>query len=485
MSDQQSFREIWDAVKEEMHQSGKFSESTLNLWFSDTEITMMTDTRVVLMAKSTFKRDVIKKNYSEELAKQFHNVLGFPVEVEIRAADSEKRSLEELRKESGIKEDKSKEIESFLLESTVSPATRDEEEPNYYSTVGDSRVLNYAQVSRNMNFEYTFDTFIVGSSNKFAYAACLAVANEPSLEYNPLFIYSAPGLGKTHLLYAIIDRIRTNHPHLNIVYVKGEAFTTQMIDSISRNRASEFRERYRKSDVLLIDDIQFIAGKEATQEEFFHTFNDLYENHKQIILTSDRPPRDIQTLEDRLKSRFEWGLMADIKAPDFELRTAILKNKAESLRLKLPDDVLNYLAENLKQNVRQLEGAVKKIAAQSFLSGLPITVDLTIGCVADLITPSEPVSVTVDKIIEQVSRHYGISVDDMKSKKRNASIAKARHTSIYMIRKLTDMSLPAIAKIFNRDHTTIMASLDKVEAEIKSNPTVDIEIKELFKSVKE
>ncbi len=468
MTDQQTLKEIWDAVIQALRATEKYSETTLNLWFSEMKLTVLNNTRAVLVAKTAFKRDVVKRNYTEALEGAFKTVLGFPIEIDLRAAIPEDFMTEEA-----------------LQEIQPVDAQEEEAEPNYYSTVGDSKVVNYAHPARNYHTDYTFDTFIVGSSNKFAHAACKAVAHNPAFNYNPLFIYAPPGLGKTHLLYAITNQIAKLHPTMNVVYVKGEEFTNQMIDSISKNRTAQFRARYRKADVLLIDDIQFIAGKEATQEEFFHTFNNLYESNKQIILTSDRPPRDIKLLEDRLKSRFEWGLIADIKAPDFELRTAILKNKAQTLNLTLPDEVLNYIAENLKHNVRQLEGAVKKIAAQSFLSGLPITIDLTISCISDLITPSEPVSVTVDKIIEHVSRHYGIPIDDMKSKKRSAAIAMARHISIYMIRKMTDMSLPAIAKIFNRDHTTIMSSLDKVEIEIKNNPALDVEIRELIKTVRE
>ncbi len=469
MSDQQSFQEIWSAVKARMKESGLYSESTMALWFADLSLTLVTDSSAVLTAKSVFKRDVINKNYKESLASLFYDVLGFKVDLDIRAEDMEKQKLDSL----------------LSHPESVPSASLAGVDASVYSTVGGNSVLNYAKMPQTDPFKYTFDTFLVGSSNKFAYAAALAVAHNPSLEYNPLFIYSPPGLGKTHLLYAIISRIRELHKEMNVVYVKGEDFTNQMIDSIAKNKTAEFREHYRKADVLLIDDIQFIAGKEATQEEFFHTFNSLYESHKQIILTSDRPPRDIQTLEDRLKSRFEWGLMADIKAPDFELRTAILKNKAQSLKLEIPDEVLNYIAENLKNNVRQLEGAVKKIAAQAFLSGAPVTVDLAIGCIADLITPSEPLNVTVDKIIDQVSRHYGIPVEDMKSKKRNAAIAKARHVSIYIIRKLTDMSLPAIGRLFSRDHTTVMSSLEKIETEIKNSAAMDIDIKEIIKNIKE
>ncbi len=366
---------------------------------------------------------------------------------------------------------------------TLEKLISNDNDDSYFSVVGKSKVLNYANLHSYK--EYTFDTFVVGKSNEFARAAAMSVANNPSKEYNPLFIYGPSGLGKTHLLCAIIDRISKNFPDYKIVSVKGEDFTNQMIDSISRGITSEFRDKYRKSDVLLIDDIQFIAGKDSTQEEFFHTFNSLYEDHKQIILTSDRPPKDIKLLENRLKTRFESGLIADIQPPDIELRTAILKKKSESLGLSIPPDVLSYIADNLKNNVRQLEGAVKRIGAQNMLTGSDITVDLAIKCISDMLTGSEPVSVTVDKVIDAVASHYCVSADDIKSKKRTSNIASARHVAIYLIRNMTTMSLPAIGRVFSRDHSTIMNSLDTVESKIKSNPETEKEIKELIRVIKE
>ena len=257
-----------------------------------------------------------------------------------------------------------------------------------------------------------------------------------------------------------------------------------MIDSIAKKTTPQFREKYRTADVLCIDDIQFIAGRDSTQEEFFHTFNALYEDHKQIILTSDRPPRDIKTLEDRLKSRFEWGITADIQPPDADLRAAILKKKAEQMNIQLSPEVVNFLAENLKSNIRQVEGAIKKLGALSLLTGTPITIELAKNSIADLMTGGEPVSVTIDRIFEKVAKKYGVSVDDIKGVKRTKDIAYARHITIYMIRKLTDMSLPQIGKLFNRDHTTILSSIKTIERELGSNSVTDIEIGELIKEIK-
>ncbi len=485
MADTQPLQEILQTVLTLFREKEQCSETTMSLWFSDVELTMLTDSMAVLVSKRDFKRDIIKKQYREKLENIFADVLGFRIELDIRSSESHPKDPEisgfSAHTHTPSVQEKSENISSFLNE-VKTPKNFHDGEPNYYSSAAAEKDSPDQQKIKR---DYTFENFIVGNSNKFAHAACRAVAANPAREYNPLFIYGPSGLGKTHLLYAITGEIAKTHPNLVSVYVKGETFTNQMIDSISRNNTAAFRELYRKADILLIDDIQFIAGREATQEEFFHTFNELYENHKQIVLTSDRPPHDIKSLEERLETRFEWGLIADIKPPDYELRTAILKKKGESLGITLPDDVLNYIAENLKNNVRQLEGAVRKIGAQSFLAGEPITVELTKTCIADLITPSEPVHVTVDKILTNVSRHYSVSVEDLKGKKRTQNLAMARHISAYIIRTMTEMSLPAIGKVFNRDHTTIINSLEKVEAEMKANPALEIDIKGLIKEIKE
>lgn len=334
------------------------------------------------------------------------------------------------------------------------------------------------------NFEYTFDNFIVGSSNKFAHAACLAVADHPAQSYNPLFIYGPSGLGKTHLLYAITNELKRKNERIKVIYIKGENFTNHMIESLSRQAMKEFRDMYRSCDVLLIDDIQFIAGKTSTQEEFFHTFNALYEDGKQIILTSDRPPREIKTLEDRLKTRFEWGLIADIQPPDLELRTAIIKKKADQVDFEIPDDVLTFLAENLRSNIRQIEGAIKKLGALSFLSGQEITMSVARSCIADLLDGAEPVNVTVDKVFSAVYHKYDVKREDLVSTRRTKEIASARHVAVYLIRTVTDMSLPNIGKIFNRDHSTIISSLEAVEKRRSQSDVFRLELEELEKEVR-
>lgn len=342
-----------------------------------------------------------------------------------------------------------------------------------------------------VNFEYTFDNFIEGSSNNFARAACLAVAQtaaeapegKTASQYNPLFLHGPSGIGKTHLMYAITNKVKRENPNASIIYIKSEDFTNQLIDSLTKQKMNEFREKYRKCDILMIDDIQFIANKEATQEEFFHTFNALYESEKQIIMTSDRPPREIPDLEKRLISRFEMGLLADIQPPDLELRVAIIKKKAEQASLKIPDDVLSFLAENLRSNIRQIEGAIKKLSALSFLSGKKITIDVAKNLLTELLGGAEPISVTVDKIFLAVYKKYGFKKEELVGTKRTKDLAMARHVTIYLIRNITEMSLPNIGRIFDRDHTTVMSSINHITRKLATDPMLGIEIADLTRSV--
>ena len=333
------------------------------------------------------------------------------------------------------------------------------------------------------NSDYTFDNFIVGSSNKFAHAAAFAVATRPANDYNPLFIYGQSGLGKTHLLYAITNELKAKQPNTKIIYVKGEEFTNQLVESIKDQKMERFRAKYRSCDVLLIDDIQFIAGKNSTQEEFFHTFNALYEEHKQIILTSDRPPSDIKTLEYRLKTRFEWGLIADIQPPEFELRLAITRKKAEQAGIHIPDDVCVFLAENLRTNFRQVEGSIRKLRALSFLNGAQITMDMARSCIVELLGGAEPISVTVDKIFASIYKKYGISKEDIKGVRRTKEIAFARHVTAYLIRTITEMSLPNIGKLLGRDYSTIISSIEVIERKLRNDSMFNVEIDELIKEV--
>ncbi|GAE00441.1 chromosomal replication initiation protein [Clostridium botulinum B str. Osaka05] len=347
-----------------------------------------------------------------------------------------------------------------------------------------SNIVVNDEMSTMLNPKYTFDSFVIGNSNRFAHAASLAVAESPAKAYNPLFIYGGVGLGKTHLMHAIGHYILHNNPKSQVVYVSSEKFTNELINSIKDDKNVEFRNKYRNIDILLVDDIQFIAGKERTQEEFFHTFNALYEANKQIIISSDRPPKEIPTLEDRLRSRFEWGLIADIQAPDFETRMAILKKKADVEKLNIPNEVMVYIATKIKSNIRELEGALIRIVAFSSLTNKEISVDLASEALKDIISSKQTRQVTIDIIQEVVANYYNLKIEELKSARRTRNIAFPRQIAMYLSRKLTDMSLPKIGEEFGgRDHTTVIHAYEKISNNLKKDESLQNAIKELNKRI--
>ncbi|MGE5553846.1 MAG: chromosomal replication initiator protein DnaA [Betaproteobacteria bacterium] len=324
-----------------------------------------------------------------------------------------------------------------------------------------------------LNPKYTFDTFVVGNSNRFAHAAALAVAEAPAKAYNPLFIYGGVGLGKTHLMHAIGHYVQTLYPFSKVVYVTSERFTNDLINAIRDDRTVEFRNKYRNIDVLLVDDIQFLAGKERTQEEFFHTFNALYEAQKQIVLSSDRPPREIPTLEDRLRSRFECGLITDIQAPDLETRIAILRKKASSENLDLPHEVMVYLAKQIHSNIRELEGALIRVIAYSSLTSQPVTLSLATEALKDILPASKQKAITVERIQEVVAEYFGLGLEDMKARRRTRQVAYPRQVAMFLARELTDLSLPRIGEAFGgRDHTTVIHAYEKIQEASKQDPAL-------------
>ncbi len=399
---------MWEMVKDSLR--AELSTTAFELWFGCLTIEDFEpeNNRIVFLVASEFKRDHMEQKYTKLLEKRFLDVTAMQISVGFKAApvppEMQKATNNFLR---GIKKKTGRIVEEY----------RD----------GEQKEDDAAATLRS---QYTFDNFVVGESNKFARAVCWGVATNPSQDYNPLFLFGPSGVGKTHLMYAVINEMLRANPGIVAIYTNGEKFINYMIESLSRNDMHSFREHYRNCDVLLIDDIQFIAGKQGLQEEFFHTFQSLFDEGKQIILASDRPPKDINPLESRLRSRFEQGLLADINPPDIELRTSIIKKKAESCGITLPPEVLTFLAENLRSNVRQLEGAIRRLAAKNLLEGRPISMQLAKDCASDMMGDSEPLEVTIEKIFSAVSRKYNIPVDDIKSKKRNAEIAQARHIAI-------------------------------------------------------
>ncbi len=463
-----SYQDVWNVVYDEI--SKKYSEPVMKLWFNNFVLQYLDDEVAIITSTSDGFIDLLNKKYRAEIEEFFTMTLGFHVDVKICAAstfDLEKALME-------IMMAKSSPAPAPIH--TPTPAPEPIPEPQKPAEEAPAEeVVGTTFVSEK---DYTFENFIVGSSNKLAHAASVAVANHPTA-YNPLFLYGSSGLGKTHLMKAIANEIKRTTPDFNIIFVKGEDFTNELVRSIEKKTTAKFKDKYRNADMLLIDDIQFIAGKVATQEEFFHTFNALYDAGKQIILTSDRPPKDIQHLEERIQSRFEGGLIVDIQPPDTELRIAILKRKAQIMNVHLSDDVLNFLGENVKSNIRQLEGVIKKLGAYSFVNGGNITADMARNILSGVITGTVSPALVAEQIIENISKRYNITVEDIKSKKRANEIALPRHIAIYVIRSVTPLSLQNIAKIFGRDHTTILSSIDVIKGKMAEDSSFEYEIKSI------
>ncbi|MBQ8420570.1 MAG: chromosomal replication initiator protein DnaA [Clostridia bacterium] len=451
-------QDIWNVIYAEILK--KYPEPVIDLWLKNFELAYFDSELALITTTSEGFVEILNKKYAPEIAELFETTLGFPLTVKIYAKS--KFSLAEaLEKPTPTVE---------LPAEPIMP-----EQPKKAEKPSEEEAPADAATSFISEKDYTFDNFIVGSSNKLAHAASVAVANHPTA-YNPLFLYGSSGLGKTHLMKAVANEVKRQKPEFNIILIKGEDFTNELVRSIEKKTTAKFKEKYRNADMLLIDDIQFIAGKVSTQEEFFHTFNSLYDAGKQIILTSDRPPKDIQHLEERIQSRFEGGLIVDIQPPDTELRIAILKRKAQLMNVNLSDEVLSFLGENVKSNIRQLEGVIKKLGAYSLVNGSKITIDTARTVLSGVISGTVPPALVAEQIIENISKRYNISIEDIKGKKRTTEIALARHISIYVIRSVTNLSLQNTAKIFGRDHTTILSSIDVIKNKMAEDSSFEYEI---------
>ena len=411
---------VWAKVLSHMEE--RLGAVTVSAWFDDAEVVELNEEHLILYSTSDFRREIIRRRCTDYIQDALKEIFNSDAKLIVFG---------------------------------------DEELASYNSKGKQNTTMDF-------NPQFSFDNFVVGPSNRFAHGAAIAVSNTPGQVYNPLFIYGPAGVGKTHLLYAIANGIRKTNPNANIVYIKGDQFTNELIAAIQSGKNIGFRSKYREADLFLIDDIQFIAGKESTQEEFFHTFNKLYEEHKQIVMTSDRKPSDMLTLEDRLKTRFEWGLLADIQPPDYETRMATIKNKAASLGLDLSDEVCNYIAINVTNNVRQIEGTVKKIMAYRDLNNMPLDLPNISRAIDDMFKSEGNALPTPNLIISQVCKFYSIDEAVLRGTLRNKGTTEARQVAIYLVRKLTNLSLPDIGKEFNRDHATVLHSIRKIENGIKS-----------------
>jgi len=430
MSQEHNYSAVWNQVLQSLAE--EIDRSSFDIWFS-------------MVKYKTFRNDRVYVSVPNSLTKEW---------IESRYFDSLQNKIRSLTKQN--------------VELVFNTESQIEKEGMF----------------TNLNHKYTFDTFVVGNSNRFAHAACYAVGESPSKAYNPLFIYGGVGLGKTHLMQAIGHHIRHKRPEFTVVYVSSEQFTNELISSIKDDNMAGFRNRYRRVDVLLIDDIQFLAGKERTQEEFFHTFNTLYESNKQVVISSDRPPRNIPTLEDRLRSRFEWGLITDIQPPDLETRIAILRKKAQTEDFNVPYDVLDYIANYIDSNIRELEGALVRLVAFATITNKPLNMATASEALKDILPPPRPKKITIESIQKVVSKYYGLEVADLLSKKRNKQLVYPRQIAMYLCRRLTDASFPQIGEQFGgRDHTTVIHANEKVERDMETDGELAAAINDLSKKI--
>lgn len=482
------FDAVWDLVYRSIKESGELSDEAFGLWFSDMSLRELTPDKAVFAVSTEFKHKAIVSRYSDTVSRHLYSVIGYEPEIDIifdptgyvppvlegegvilSPLDIANRNIE--RKKEEVNEDKN--AESF------SDEDNEEDMPKFQATSASGKEkLTY-------NPDYTFENFVVGGSNNFANAAAKNVAENPALEYNPFFIYGPSGVGKTHLMYAIANRAMELYPDMNIVFVKGEEFANQLIECLSHKYGGKtFRDKYRKVDMLLIDDVHFIAGRESIQEEFFHTFNTLFEAHRQIIVSSDKPPREMHTLETRLRTRFESGLLADVQAPDYDLRLAIIRRKALNTGIRLDQEVEQFLAEKLGSSIRQIEGVIKKISARYYLTGESPNIDTIKVLVPEFLKEKQSSKVTATKAISVAAAHFGVTEDDVLGQKRDKNIRLARNAAMYVIKNSTELSLTEIGRMFNRNYSTVINNCSAAKAMADADPQFAKELREIEKESK-
>ena len=432
----ESLTDIWEAVCLELKK--RMTEIAFNVWFKDLHPIEIRNGEIILGIYSDYKKQIIESNYMNVITPSIREIMGIDMDIKIVVEDENGRII----------------------------------------------TNKVAEVVTSLNDSYTFDNFIMGSCNRFAHAASMAVADNPRIIYNPLVIYGPSGVGKTHLMLAVKNRIKEKFPEKRVEYVRCEDFTNQLINAIQTGTSDTFRNTYRNLDVLLIDDIQFIAGKEQTQEEFFNTFNALHQDNKQLVFTMDRPPKDVKTLDDRIRNRLEMGLFADITPPDYETRVGIIKKKAESLGIYIEENLVHYIAEHIKMNIRQLEGVVKKLQAFIQIQNHTPTVAVVQNIIREIVNDTKPEPIKIEQIISEVARTYDVSEKDIISKRKTAELAKARQIAMYIARETTELSYKPIGEAFGKDHTTVLYAVKKVESFLKENPHEKEIIDDIIKNLK-
>lgn len=452
--------EIWVRCKDKLKES--FNEKVFNVWIKPIMPLEVTDTYYKVAVKNDFFKTMLEENYAQVIEGVLAGMMSKNIKLIIETMDNGSSGSEAAEEMPAV------------------PAKREQQQ-----LFNENTSVQQPDES-NLNPKYVFETFVIGNSNRFAHAAAQAVANDPAHAYNPLFLYGGVGLGKTHLMHAIGNRIKQNNPSMKVLYTSSEKFTNEIINSIQNKTTEAFRQKYRNIDCLIIDDIQFLKGKEQTQVEFFHTFNALKDADKQIIISSDRPPREIETLEDRLRSRFDQGLTADIQTPDLETRMAILRTKAASDNIVLPTEVITLLATNIATNIREIEGAYNKIVAYTSLMHMPITVETAQKVLSDMGNDIKTRTITYEGIIKVVADHYNVKQDELFNKKRTQNIAFPRQVAMYLCRELADLSYPRIGELFGgRDHTTVIHAYEKISNFKNSNLAFQNELQEIIEILRQ
>ncbi|MFL5758773.1 MAG: chromosomal replication initiator protein DnaA [Thermomicrobiales bacterium] len=478
---QMQAQQLWQAVLGDM--KARLNRSAFENWLRPTTIVAFENDVATVAAANTFGASTLQSRYAAQIEEVFSTIVGRPIEVEFTVLNADSHEVDELRATAPDASPRDT-ADRKLVFGQVSPPARSTKrgsEPppaGKEPPIGKTKQLELtAGANHGLNPRYVYEHYVVGSSNRLAHAASQSVAERPGGQYNPFFVHGGVGLGKTHLLHAIGHRAIELHPGITVSYVSSERFTNDLINAIRAQRMEEFRARYRLIDILMIDDIQFIAGKDSTQEEFFHTFNELYQSGKQVVISSDRPPKAMSALEDRLKSRFEGGLIADVQLPDYEMRTAILRAKADELGAKVPDDVAEYIAQKDQTNIRELEGALNKVLAYSQITGHALTLQLAMEALTDASISNRRKSITQASVVEAVGRHYEVSLRELTGRARNKEIVLPRQVAMYLLREETDSSLVDIGhELGHRDHTTVMHGITKIERELTTNTSLRSQI---------